>query len=321
MINSGLFHFDEDKFANKLLSFLSSKDGITIPDYERNFNKKQANGHSIKKFQGHIVVDNFAVGFEFQIKSSIHNLWGEVEHRLIYKPTTFDFRIIEKEQVVGNIWTNLTSTDNQLQLLYKEEYKKRELLKQLFSMYVTEKVDITPINSHYLFNLFFEIFTVNKDDILEKILSEILLGPKSVQKHVFEIEFSNREDLKNRIRDKLDKLLLDTELEQLENLFNFCFNATDQIEFKDILVHQIIYEYIPTDEKSKEIDILSFDYYYDYYNDDNNDYYNDDYYYDRYNRAISTIVDNSPTNEELSQKLKEIGFKIERISEYNDRNY
>ena len=109
-----LFFNEEEKFANELISFLKNKEHIEIPDDQLNPTNQQANGHPIRKFQGFVkseVDPELKFGFEIQIKSSVHNLWGEVEHGSIYKPNNFDFRIDEKKKNVEEIWKTLTSCD------------------------------------------------------------------------------------------------------------------------------------------------------------------------------------------------------------------
>ena len=150
-----LFFNEEEKFANELINFLKEKEHIEIPDNQLNPNNQQANGHLIMKFQGFVksVEDpELKFGFEIQIKSSVHNLWGEVEHGSIYKPNNFDFRIDEKKKNVEEIWNTLTSCDRQLYLLSKETYEKDKLLKQLLTIYLQESNLVEPLNSHYLFS-------------------------------------------------------------------------------------------------------------------------------------------------------------------------
>ena len=125
-----LFFNEEEQLAKNLIEFLNQKSNIEIPADQLSPHNQQANGHPIMKFQGLIKSADdpeLKFGFEIQIKSSIHNLWGEVEHGSIYKPNNFDFRIEEKKKNVEEIWNTLTSCDRQLYLLKKETYKKEPI--------------------------------------------------------------------------------------------------------------------------------------------------------------------------------------------------
>ena len=306
-----LFHSDEIEFAKILIKFLSEKENINIPPDQQNPNKEQANGHSIKKFQGHISLKDFQIGFEFQIKSSIHNLWGEVEHKSIYKPSTFDFRIEEKKKSVENIWNTLSSSDKQLSLLNKEKYSKSALLQQLFSLYVSELIEITSINSHYLFTLFFNIFIgKNEINLLEKILSDIFLNKKISQKIKYEITVPDKTTITTQLEKIFELILYEKELEQLNNLLRFCFEIPEQMSISNILISKIISEYIPMEDEEEDIDILGFD------EDEEEDV--DILGFDEDEEPTYTKFaqyENPLSDKELLELLRELGFKIERMPE------
>lgn len=66
-------------------------DKITL---DFNENCMQKNGHTIYKVTGKY---NNKYCFELQIKSIMHNVWGEVEHKTIYKSRDFDPNIETKK--------------------------------------------------------------------------------------------------------------------------------------------------------------------------------------------------------------------------------
>jgi conserved hypothetical protein len=260
-----LFFNEEEKFANELINFLKEKEHIEIPDNQLNPNNQQANGHLIMKFQGFVksVEDpELKFGFEIQIKSSVHNLWGEVEHGSIYKPNNFDFRIDEKKKNVEEIWNTLTSCDRQLYLLSKETYEKDKLLKQLLTIYLQESNLVEPLNSHYLYSIFFNIFIRKNINVMEELLIQLMSNQKIERKSNF--NFINLKD--NIVYDDLNKMLSTIlhpdELESIKKIFEHCFESIEHESFLDVIIFSIIKNYISDSENEVEDKGL------DIYNDD-----------------------------------------------------
>lgn len=238
-----LFFNEEEQFANELISFLKKKEHIEIPDDQLNPTNQQANGHPIMKFQGFVkseVDPELKFGFEIQIKSSVHNLWGEVEHGSVYKPNNFDFRIDEKKRNVEEIWNTLTSCDRQLYLLSKETYEKDKLLKQLLTIYLEQANLVEPLNSHYFYSIFFNVFIhINISD-LEELLSQ-LMTKKSIE---FKIDYSftnlHSNQFYQQLKEIISVLLLPDEIKTIKKIFDFCFNSITDTEFLDLIIFSII---------------------------------------------------------------------------------
>lgn len=260
-----LFFNEEEKFANELINFLKEKEHIEIPDNQLNPNNQQANGHLIMKFQGFVksVEDpELKFGFEIQIKSSVHNLWGEVEHGSIYKPNNFDFRIDEKKKNVEEIWNTLTSCDRQLYLLSKETYEKDKLLKQLLTIYLQESNLVEPLNSHYLYSIFFNIFIRKNINVMEELLIQLMSNQKIERKSNF--NFINLKDsiVYDDLNEMLSNILHPDELESIKKIFEHCFESIEHESFLDVIIFSIIKNYISDSENEVEDKGL------DIYNDD-----------------------------------------------------
>lgn len=260
-----LFFNEEEKFANELINFLKEKEHIEIPDNQLNPNNQQANGHLIMKFQGFVksVEDpELKFGFEIQIKSSVHNLWGEVEHGSIYKPNNFDFRIDEKKKNVEEIWNTLTSCDRQLYLLSKETYEKDKLLKQLLTIYLQESNLVEPLNSHYLYSIFFNIFIRKNINVMEELLIQLMSNQKIERKSNF--NFINLKDsiVYDDLNEMLSTILHPDELESIKKIFEHCFESIEHESFLDVIIFSIIKNYISDSENEVEDKGL------DIYNDD-----------------------------------------------------
>jgi len=248
-----LFFNEEEKFANELISFLKNKEHIEIPDDQLNPTNQQANGHPIRKFQGFVkseVDPELKFGFEIQIKSSVHNLWGEVEHGSIYKPNNFDFRIDEKKKNVEEIWKTLTSCDEQLYLLSKETYEKDKLLKQLLTIYLEDSNLVDPLNSHYLYSIFFNVFTRKDNKVLEELLIQLMSSKKIERKiklTLTELEHSTVYDDLNKI---LSTILHKDELESIKKIFEYCFESIEHETFLNVIIFSIM-KYFQLDSESE----------------------------------------------------------------------
>lgn len=138
---------------------LGKFDGITI---DFNENCLQKNGHTIYKITGKY---NNEYCFELQIKSIMHNIWGEVDHKTIYKSRDFDPNIETKRSISEELFNILKASDRQLQVLFEERNTEEKLLQSLFFVRTKEKIagqiktDI--LAEHY--DRFFKIFSMKTD--------------------------------------------------------------------------------------------------------------------------------------------------------------
>ena len=134
-------------------------DRITI---DFNENCLQKNGHTIYKVTGKY--DN-KYCFELQIKSIMHNIWGEVDHKTIYKSRDFDPNIETKRSISEELFNILKASDKQLQLLFEETNAEEKLLQSMFFVKTKEKIakqiKTEILAEHY--DRFFKIFSMEID--------------------------------------------------------------------------------------------------------------------------------------------------------------
>jgi len=173
------FWQDEEKIYNYLKEYYEHNN---FPDIDLNFNenRKQENGHKINKISGKY---KSQYCFEIQIKSIMHNIWGEVEHKTIYKNRNYDSNISSKKAITEEIFNILHASDKQLLCIFKEKNEEKQLLQALFyertKKLVYEKCRTDILAKHYssYFNLFSNIedFEVIKQYIAYSLLEKDFL--------------------------------------------------------------------------------------------------------------------------------------------------
>lgn len=168
------FYEDEKIIYDELKKYYD--DGKFGDEYYLNFseNTKQANGHTIYKVSGKYE----KVNFEIQIKCSVHNIWGEVEHSRIYKSEHYDPKVKSKKIITEEVFKILKSSDQQLKTIFEEKYSKDDLIKSLFYQYshesIVESENVTILSNHY--KHFFDIFNErNHMRVINKFVSDKLI--------------------------------------------------------------------------------------------------------------------------------------------------
>lgn len=136
---------EESKFSNKI--------SLVFPEK----NENQKNGHLIYKLTG-LYDDTY--NFEIQVKSLFHNIWGEVEHKTIYKGRCFDPNEESRKNITGEIFNVLKASDKQLLVMYKNNQKEKQLIRALFyhrtEISMKEEFNTDILAKHY--NNYFDIF-------------------------------------------------------------------------------------------------------------------------------------------------------------------
>lgn len=165
---------DEVYIYTKFRDFYNNKKFSKDLILNFNENTKQNNGHTIYKFSG-IYKDTYS--FEVQIKSIMHNVWGEVEHKTVYKNKTYDAGIIPKKDFLGEVFNILVASDKQLVSLFSENITTPKLIHALFFQLTNTKL----LAKYY--DIFFKIFTDNfyEKQIKEYIASFLLEKPYIVK--------------------------------------------------------------------------------------------------------------------------------------------
>lgn len=152
-------YYNEHKFSNFYLNFSE--------------NKRQKNGHIIYKLSGAFKKQYC---FEIQIKSIMHNMWGEVEHKTIYKNREYDANLRDKKEITEQVFNILQASDKQLIALFKRHNDKKQLIYALF--YEETKKEISKLSGtdiladHY--DAYFQL--LNNYDIIQKYVAYKLLG-------------------------------------------------------------------------------------------------------------------------------------------------
>lgn len=240
------FFYDDEKIIyNELKKYYEEKHFSTNLKLNFNENTKMLNGHNIYKVSGIYCNTNF----EIQIKCSVNNLWGEVEHSRIYKSEHYDPKINTKKAITEGVFKILRSSDYQLKTIFEENYSMTDLIRSLFYQYtyrdIMREENITILSRHY--KHFFDIF---KDEVhfcnIKKFLSAKLINTKYI-KDTVDVEtssFIDSSEFKERYNDFELRIVYKIFLElykelSYEDFINYLINLVeiaakdDDDEFSD----------------------------------------------------------------------------------------
>ena len=193
-------------------------------------NKTQKNGHILYKLSG-LYKDRYH--FEIQIKSLMHNIWGEVEHKTIYKSRNYDVNTTAKKVFTSEIFNILLASDKQLGSLFRARIQEKELVQALFfektknTIAVECRSDI--LASHY--SGFFELFDRCYESIREYVALS-LLGQEFQRMEVWEASVNDKvKKLKERIADEFYEYYLSCQ----HHIFELLYQDTDYDSFLTLL--------------------------------------------------------------------------------------
>ena len=211
-------------------------------------NIKQKNGHIIYKVTGKY---KNKYNFEIQIKSLFHNVWGEVEHKTIYKNQQYDFSNSIKKPITEEIFNLLKASNNQLNSIINFKYEKIELIKALFFEETHEKI-FKQNNTHILgkhYTNFFS-FLANEEDLIN-FVSKSLIN-EQVDRKVVTYKLDNSiEKLVQKIKYKY----LSYDFEILKDIFDIIYILKNDIKEEK--------EVINNEEYAKEIPVIAYHFFYD----------------------------------------------------------
>ena len=176
------FKSDEKTVFDKLKEFLRDKDNIEV---EEEPNLVQKNGHNIYKIACKYKELNNVFSFEIQIKSLLHDTWGEVEHSIVYKRKKFDSRSQLKEDIIDGLYSVLEGADKQLQKLYTSNSSKKEIERELFYIYTSNNEVSNSIHYENFFSL--SSFIINFETNIERFLGKKLLKEEIMKIKIEEI--------------------------------------------------------------------------------------------------------------------------------------
>ena len=237
------FYEDEKTIYDELKEYYERKKFEEEFYLNFNENKKQANNHLIYKVTGNYENMNF----EIQIKCSVHNIWGEVEHSRVYKSEHYDPKVNSKKIITEEVFKILKSSDQQLMTIFEENYTIDDLVKSLFYQYtyksITESVNTKILSNHY--QHFFDIFkdpqhTVN----IKKFVSHKLVE-KNYSKEQLAIE-----EPSYMTNDEFVKRYIPFEINVLYGIASLIYDNLDKVNFIDYLIKLVENSAIDEDEFS-----------------------------------------------------------------------
>lgn len=167
----------------------------------------QKNGKRIYKVSGKF---KETVRFEIQIKAATHNVWGEVEHRTIYKGSQYLINHAERQTITEEIFNILKAADHQLLALFKNNYTQEDLICGLFAEQTRETVkNVAKTDSlagHYM--SFFGIFFPESKRDIQKYVAATLSGDTTqYSKRMLNLERSD--DIPREIVDTIKSTFLE----------------------------------------------------------------------------------------------------------------
>lgn len=172
-----MFFEDELNIYNAIKKYYNDQKFSELITLNFNENTKQKNVHKIYKVSGNLEDFNF----EIQIKCSLHDVWGEVEHKQIYKGMQYDPQIKEKKIITEAIFSVLESSDLQLKAIFEHKTSLQESINSLFFQYTFEQIS-NEANSVFLANHYLSFFEIFKEKEYQKhiqiFLSKKLNGDK-----------------------------------------------------------------------------------------------------------------------------------------------
>lgn len=245
-------------------SFKAAENELTALGFEMNFdeNTVQKNGHTIYKFSGKYN----SYHFEVQIKSVIHNVWGETEHKTVYKNLSYDGYIKEKHTITDSLYDILKASENQLYSLFSMEETEDQLIRSLFfcqsknsiaercktkilayhyENYFRFQSNIAPIKDYVVRNLQGQAYepqpveiTRKKDDLKSDVLSEF---PVFYLECLFHIDnlIHRHESFDTFLSYFLESVITEEETDEFDEEFGENFDDEDEQNDIDLREEQI----------------------------------------------------------------------------------
>lgn len=90
-----------------------------------------------------------SIKFEIQVKSLFHDVWGEVDHKIIYKARGYDSRLTFINQVIESLWRIIEGADNQLSCIFQSNVNEEKTKQELFYIITNDGMDDKILSKHY----------------------------------------------------------------------------------------------------------------------------------------------------------------------------
>lgn len=225
---------DEKKIYDALLMYKFSN-----IIFDPSTNIKQDNGHTIYKVDGKYKDKDCSCCFEVQIKALVHNVWGEIEHKTIYKRRNYDFNISERKAITESTYDILFATDKQLNSLHSMGFDKDKLIKGIYFEYTKEDI-AKSFETRILgkiYNVFFDVFYQSfKKEIAEFAALSILSKKTTKVKVVYEAEKKYIDMLSAKIENTFSKY----DINVLFSISKILFELDDINHFYALLISVLV---------------------------------------------------------------------------------
>lgn len=238
------FWQDEEVIYEKLREYYEQNNFTNIVlDFSEN--TTQLNGHKIYKLSG---IYDQQYNFEIQIKSIMHNIWGEVEHKAIYKNRDYDADILNKKAITEEVFNILRASDKQLVSLFKKQNDERQLTYALFyektKKVIFEKTGTDILARHY--NGYFEVFSDSENfKHIKRYVAHALLENEFVRQTVSTETSDKRvEELNKKITDEF----LEYNLKCLYYIYELIYDVPDFRSFTLLLSKYLLEVYAHSED-------------------------------------------------------------------------
>ena len=179
--------------------------------------------------------------FEIQVKALVNNLWGEVEHKTIYKNEKFDVDGSTKKKITAETLHFLEATNKQLNSLYNQNFNENDLIKSLFYEYTKYEIE-EKFHTLYLTKLYESFFNLIGDfSVVKKYVAAKVLGDNNIYAYVRpKIKISNNIDYFEIIRKTIETRYYEYDIDVCRSIFNILYEELDDLEFKKYIAMQIL---------------------------------------------------------------------------------
>ncbi len=215
-------------------------------------NTTQKNGHNIYKVSGTYHVGEREYCFEIQIKSIMHNIWGEVEHKTIYKNRNYDADIENKVAITEEIFNILQASDKQLVSLFKKRNDEKELTYALFfektKETIQKKSGTDILARHY--KAFFEVFDDNgTQGEIKRYVAYALLSQD--YQRILPATFGSASDKAKKLCNLIKASFLEYNLKCLYYICGLIYDFKEgYTEFLQFLSGCLLEQYLPDEQES-----------------------------------------------------------------------
>ena len=225
-------YYEEGNFNNLTINF--------------NENRTQKNGHTIYKVTG--IYEN-KYSFELQIKAIMHNIWGEVDHKTIFKSRDFDPNIDTKRLISEELFNILMASDKQLQILFNEKIKEEQLLQAMFFIktknIVEEQIKTDILAEHY--ERFFKIFSTKIDrNAIKKYVATAL---KDERYDKIQFDHQQTKDIVLELSKEIDNIFYRYDLDAIYHIANIIYYFDSYVDFRHYLLNRLVNECTPENDE------------------------------------------------------------------------